>query len=347
VPAVVPAGAEEAVALRVLPEAAEAAAPERPQVVSCYNQLRRGRAPSRWQCLKTVVGKKSSLLLRLRAYIVRIRTVNQASVSQRYNAPVEHLLRATAQAETRHFWFRGFRSFVTPLLESATSGRSDARLLDCGCGTGANLELLSRFGRAFGFDLSETGLRLGRAAGRMHLAQASVDAAPFPAGRFDLVTSFDVLYSLDDMAERSAIAEMFRMLKPGGFAVINVAAMRALRGDHSVLSREVRRYDREDLRVKLQAAGFTIVRLTYTNASLFLPMAIVRGLQRRRGLKPEGETRQEISVPPGPVNAALSVILRIESAWLRWFDLPFGSSLLCLAQKPSEQVSDSSRVPRT
>ena len=151
---------------------------------------------------------------------------------------MEHLLRATAEAETRHFWFRGFRSFVTPLLDSAMSGQSDARLLDCGCGTGANLELLSRFGRAFGFDLSETGLRLGRQAGRMYLARASVDAAPFPAGRFDLVTSFDVLYSLDDTAERSAIAEMFRMLKPGGFVVINVAAMRALRGDHSVLSRE-------------------------------------------------------------------------------------------------------------
>ncbi len=247
---------------------------------------------------------------------------------------MEHLLRATAQAETRHFWFRGFRAFVTPLLESATAGRSGARMLDCGCGTGANLELLSRFGHAFGFDLSATGLQLGRRMGRTRLARASVDAVPFPSARFDLVTSFDVLYSLDDTAERSAIAEMFRILKPGGSVVINVAAMRVLRGDHSVLSREVRRYDRGELRDKLEAAGFTIVRLTYTNASLFLPMAIVRGLQRRRGLKPEGETRQEISVPLEPVNAALSAVLLIESAWLRRFDLPFGSSLLCLARKP-------------
>ena len=127
---------------------------------------------------------------------------------------------------------------------------------------------------------------------------------------------------------------MFRILKPGGSVVINVAAMRVLRGDHSVFSREVRRYDRGELRDKLEAAGFTIVRLTYTNASLFLPMAIVRGLQRRRGLKTEGETAQEISVPLEPVNAALSAVLLIESAWLRRFDLPFGSSLLCLARKP-------------
>jgi len=80
---------------------------------------------------------------------------------------VEHLLRATARAEARHFWFRGFRYFVTPLLRQATRGLSAGRLLDCGCGTGANLELLGRFGRAYGFDLSEVGPRIGREAGRM------------------------------------------------------------------------------------------------------------------------------------------------------------------------------------
>jgi hypothetical protein len=52
-------------------------------------------------------------------------------------------------------------------------------------------------------------------------------------------------------------------------------------------------------------------------------------------LKPEGETEQEISVPPAPLNALLTVALTIESAWLRFFDAPFGSSLLCLARKPT------------
>jgi len=243
---------------------------------------------------------------------------------------VEHLLRATARAEARHFWFRGLRAFVTPLLRSATAGLTSPLLLDCGCGTGANVELLEAFGRAYGFDITEVGLRIGREAGRRRLARATAVAAPFPTASFDVVTSFDVLYALDDADERQAIAEMYRLLKPGGFAIVNVAAMTVLRGDHSVLSRDTR----ADLRRRLQAAGFTIVRLTYTNATLFLPLAVARSMQRRRGLRQEREAEREISVPAGPVNAVLSGVLGVESVWLRFFDAPFGSSLLCLARKP-------------
>jgi SAM-dependent methyltransferase len=252
---------------------------------------------------------------------------------------VEHLLRATARAEARHFWFRGFRAFITPLLREAAAGRPDARLLDCGCGTGANLVLLDRFGRAYGFDLTEVGLRIGRESGRTRLARASVTAAPYPSAAFDIVTSFDVLYSLADADEQAAIAEMYRLLKPGGFAVINVAAMSVLRGDHSVLSREVRRYSRNDLRTRLERAGFLVKRLTYTNATLFPALAIARLIQRRRGLRLESEADSEISVPPAPINAIMTAVLHLEALWLRAFDAPFGSSLLCLAMKPAGQSS--------
>src|SRR5439155_713784 len=86
-----------------------------------------------------------------------------------------------------------------------------------------------RFGRGFGFDLSETGVRLGREAGRTRLARATVTAAPLPSGAFDVVTSFDVLYSLQDDAERAALRERYRLLRPGGSAVISVVAMEVRR----------------------------------------------------------------------------------------------------------------------
>ena len=247
---------------------------------------------------------------------------------------MDRLLEATHRVEQRHFWWTGLRAFVGPLAAEATRGLTAARILDCGCGTGANVDLLSRFGRAYGFDLSAVGLRLGREAGRTRLARATVTAAPFPSAAFDLVSSFDVLYSLEDGDERAALSEMYRLLRPGGYALVNVAAMEVLRGDHSVLSRERRRYSRADLRSRLEAAGFVVERMTYTNATLFLPMVLGRALQRWRGLKAEGETEQEITVPPAPLNALLTAAVRAESLWLRWFDEPFGSSLLCLARKP-------------
>jgi len=128
---------------------------------------------------------------------------------------------------------------------------------------------------------------------------------------------------------------MFRVLKPGGFAVVNVAAMEILRGDHSVLSHELRRYSRNDLRARLSAAGFRIERLTYTNITLFLPLLLARAHQRRRGLRGESEAQKEITVPPAPLNALLTGLLWLESLYLRRFDAPAGSSLLCLARKPA------------
>jgi SAM-dependent methyltransferase len=248
---------------------------------------------------------------------------------------MDQLLRATARAEATHFWFRGFRQFVEPLLQQATTGISDGRLLDFGCGTGANLDMLDRFGRSYGFDLTYVGLKIGREGGRTRLAQASVADAPVPSEVFDVATAFDVLYGLPEPIERAAVAEMFRAVKPGGYIIVNVAALDCLKGDHSVLGREVRRYNRASLALLLTGAGFTIERMTYTNASLFLPMLAVRTWQRWRGLPQEADAESDITVPAAPINLVLSGVLSLEARWLRRFNNPFGSSLLCLAKKPA------------
>ena len=245
-------------------------------------------------------------------------------------------MRATARAEERHFWFRGFRWFVQPLIRRALEGTTRARVLDCGCGTGANLGLFTPYGSAYGLDQSAFGLDTARQIGRRGLVRASAASIPFAGGVFDLVTSFDVLYALDDRDERAAVAEMFRVVRPGGHLLVNVAAMAALRGDHSILSHELRRYTRESLSRLLTAAGFDIVRMTYTNAALFPLLLAVRWFHRARGLSPESAATVEISVPAAPVNAALSALLFLESMWVKAGGVnPFGSSLLCLAGKPA------------
>jgi SAM-dependent methyltransferase len=248
---------------------------------------------------------------------------------------MDALLERTFEAEQRHFWFRGFKRFVAPLIEEATAGRSNPRLLDAGCGTGANLPFLQQYGTPFGLELSWRGIRFGHARGLPRLILGSVAHLPFADRSIDVVLSFDVLYCLEATTEQLAMQEMFRVLTPGGFVVINVAALNMLKGDHSALGGEVRRYTKRELHEKLERTGFQVKRLTYTNASLFPITATVRALQRLRGIKADGDNKGDLSVPPAPINALFSGALALESKIVgAGIDMPVGSSLLCLAKKP-------------
>jgi SAM-dependent methyltransferase len=260
---------------------------------------------------------------------------------------MDELIERTFHAEQQHFWFRGFRRFVTPLVEDATAGISRPRLLDAGFGTGANLALLEKYGVPIGLELSSRGVQLGLSRGLTRLTQGTVTHLPFLNASMDVVLSFDVLYCLHDGAEQAAIAEMFRVLRPGGSAVINVAALEMLKGDHSALGREVRRYTKQGLRDKLERAGFRVPRITYTNASLFPLIAAVRALQRLRGVKSESQNEGDLHVPVAPVNAVLSAALAVEAGMVSaGIDMPVGSSLLCLARKPQPRAEELPAIPR-
>jgi SAM-dependent methyltransferase len=247
---------------------------------------------------------------------------------------VDRLLELTYRAEQSHFWFRGFRQYVKPMIARALDGVAAPRILDCGCGTGSNLEMLRPFGDAAGFDLTATGVVFAYRHGH-RVAQASIGEIPFASGRFDLATSFDVFQCLPDDVERSAIREMARVLKPGGRMLLHVAALEMLHGRHSVLSQEVRRYTPARLRSIVEEGGLRIERLTFDHASLLpilLPVRAWHRVSARDGEIPAGE--DEITVPSPPVNAALTALVSLEALALRAVNMPIGSSLMCLARKP-------------
>ena len=245
---------------------------------------------------------------------------------------MERLLDATARAEGGHFWFRGLRRFVRPLLAEALSGHSRPDILDCGCGTGANLQHLFDSGTVLGVDREWAAVRRARDAGR-RVGQATVAQLPFGDERFDLVTSLDVLYCLEAPDERAAVAEMHRVLRTGGRVIVNVAALPLLAGNHSVLAHEIRRYTARSLRALLEPAGFAIERLTYTNATMLPILFPLRWAQRMLGLAPEEEAGLEIQTPTRLVNVVLDRLLTLEAALIRHVDLPCGSSLLAMARK--------------
>lgn len=247
---------------------------------------------------------------------------------------MDRLLELTALAERSHFWFRGFRWFVTPFVARALEGRTGARILDCGCGTGTNLTLLDMFGQTYGLDLTWRGLEFAHAHGRRRIAQASVGDIPYASGVFDLVTSFDVFQTLPSAVEQSAVREMARVLKPGGAALFNFAALEILRGEHSVLAQEKRRYARADVARLLEGAGLRIERMTFVYASLFPIILPARVIGRWRGQDGEPASGEwEIRVPPAPVNAVFTAAVGLEALALRVVNMPWGSSIMCLARK--------------
>lgn len=245
---------------------------------------------------------------------------------------MERMLAATARAEDRHFWFRGLRRNAQLLLRQAGVGPGLSLILDCGAGTGRNLDWLSELGPAFGVDLTPLALEVGRGLGR-RLARGRVTDLPFPTAAADLATSFDVLYCLDTEEETRALAEMRRVLKPGGVALINTAALDMLRGSHSVLTVERRRHTPTQLRESLVAAGFEVERVTFTNCVLFPPVLAVRGLQRLRGHGDEASDA-DLSVPAAPINAFFNLCLEVENHALARVNLPIGTSVMAVARKP-------------
>jgi SAM-dependent methyltransferase len=240
----------------------------------------------------------------------------------------EETYRTEAALERQHWWFRGRRRILARLLEGLRLP-ARARILDVGCGTGANGPVLSAAGWSVGVDAAALPLGLGRTAERTHAARLRADAGrlPFAGASFDLVCALDVLEHLDDDA--AAARELRRVLCPGGALVVFVPALRLLWGLQDEVSHHRRRYDRAALAGLVAGAGLAIERLTFFNTLLFPPILAARlamRLWRPRQLDSE-------NVVGGPLtNRLAELIFSAEAPLLGRLDLPVGVSLACVAR---------------
>jgi len=238
------------------------------------------------------------------------------------------------QVETRHWWYLGMQAITRALLNEHLSPNPGQRILDAGCGTGAAMStFLAEYGSVTGFDISPLALQFCRARGLTPLAQASVTEIPFPADSFNLLTSFDVLYEHAVNADAAALAEFFRVLRPGGLLLLRLPAYNWLRGQHDRATHTARRYTARQVKDLLTANGFLIAHLTYANTILF-PLALLK--RQLEKLWPPAPNSSDLSLEMGSFNRLFQFVLSCEAPLVARHSLPFGLSVLALAQKPEK-----------
>jgi SAM-dependent methyltransferase len=237
--------------------------------------------------------------------------------------------RVMFEVEDHYWWYRGMREFLRSLL--ARYAPPNAMILDGGCGTGANLQLLQAYGTAIGIDLSDKAIGFSRARGipAERTLLASLNDLPFRDDYFDLAISFEVICNIPDDA--ATFKEIARALKPGGRLIVTLPAYQWLWGMHDVAVGHQRRYSARDLREKMSAAGFEIERLTHANM-LFFPMIVAERLTFRAP-RDGCDVHSDLTPLPGFVNTALSALFTIEMQVAAQMDLPYGVSLIAVARK--------------
>ena len=231
--------------------------------------------------------------------------------------------------EQTHWWFTARREIL-----AAEIGRLPLpprpRILEVGCGPGGNLDLLKRFGevRAIEPD-AESRAYAAERSGVTVEGGLLPDGLPDLGGPFDLIAAFDVVEHVDDDA--GAVAALAARLKPGGFLVTTVPAYAWLWSEHDAKHHHKRRYTRPAYRRLFDRAGLKVRRATYFNTVLFPPIAAVRlakAAARSRG----GDDER---LPPPALNSLLRGLFAAEASILRALDLPFGVSILLIAERPA------------
>src|SRR5262245_48176803 len=240
----------------------------------------------------------------------------------------EYEYEAMYRLEDFYWWFVARRSLTEEMLRGQIKASDPARILDIGCGTGANMSAFSKLGPIVGIDPSNDALSFCHKRGIQTVVSSHVEEMPFPNRAFNVVTALDVLEHVDD--DLHALREIQRICDPSGILFITVPAYGFLWSEHDEALKHRRRYTAHELRNKLTVTGFEVIRTSYFISTLFFPILTLRIWQ---GLhKNATHPKTSLYVLPDWLNNSLIALLALERKLFHRMNLPFGVSIVALAR---------------
>lgn len=240
----------------------------------------------------------------------------------------DHEYEEMFKLEDFYWWFVGRRRLVSEVLRQEAQTGKQLRILDVGCGTGANMLAFSKHGEVHGVDPSPQAIGFCQRRGVTRVHQAWVEDLPFPENYFDVITVLDVLEHTDD--DLAALKELQRVSKPGALIISTVPAYGFLWSEHDEALKHRRRYSAHEVRNKMTVCGMEVERSTYFVSLLFWPIFAVRIVQGL--LKNSTSPKTAIHVLPSWLNSSLLMLLEVERWLLNWINLPFGVTIVATAR---------------
>lgn len=241
-----------------------------------------------------------------------------------------------ARFEGFYWWHVGRRDIVRRVIEMGTDD-CGLDVLEVGCGTGGNLDLLEEFGSVTGIDSSPTAIEFCRQRGHGNVEVQDCLSLDFPDEKFDLVVALDLLEHLDD--PEAALLEFRRVLKPGGRLVLTVPAYQFLWSGHDVSLHHRKRYRLREVERLVIRVGLRVRIASYIISALAVPIMLVRAIEKATTATVGFKKGSSYIVMPKAVNDLFVRLLRLEGRLLRRFRLPFGTSIICVAVR-GRQESD-------
>ena len=232
--------------------------------------------------------------------------------------------REMAELDQKHWWYRARRKVLADLIRREVAPPPDARILEIGCGTGHNFEVLKQFGSVDAIELDDE----SRAIAERRLGR-TIMTSPLPelAGvrdDYDVIAALDVIEHIDDDA--AALAAIATKLRPGGKFVMAVPAHRWMWSAHDVVNHHKRRYSKAGLKRLIQGSPLKLEKIGYFNSLLF-PLAVAQ----RLASKARGRDDAEVKLPSAPLNKTLEAVFGTERHLVGRFPLPPGLSLFAVA----------------